>query len=129
MKDCFKIGDRKITEHIVMEEDFASFNGTVVHKVYSTFALGRDAEWACRQFVLEMKEEHEEGVGTFLHIEHLSPAKKGDKVIFEAQVKDLNKNNVICTYQARVGERLIAKGEQGQKIIKKERIKELLSNV
>ena len=45
-----------------------------VHPFYSTFALGRDVEWACRQFVLEMKEEDEEGIGTFLNITHKSPA-------------------------------------------------------
>ena len=40
----------------------------LVHTVLSTFALGRELEWAARLFVLEMKSVDEEGIGTELFI-------------------------------------------------------------
>ena len=129
MKSHLKIGEIREVKHLVEKEDLAVFNNKTVHPVYSTFALGRDAEWACRQFVLELKEDDEEGIGTFLHIEHRSPALLSQEVVFVAELKEINGNNVICSYQAKVGNRLIADGEQGQKILKKEKVKQLLSGV
>ena len=128
MKDIFKVGDVKCTEHRVVKEDFAAFNGQIVHQVYSTFALGRDAEWACRQFVLEMKESHEEGIGTFLNIQHVSPAKQGELVVFEVKIKRILRNEIICMFQAKVGDRLVATGEQGQKVLAKDRINKLFNH-
>ena len=108
--------------HVVTESDSAAFESGQVHPVYATFALGRDAEWCCRLFVLEMKEEDEEGIGPFLSVEHVSPALLGSEVVFEAELIKVEKNNVICRYKASVGDRIVAKGEQGQKIVKKEKL-------
>lgn len=129
MKNHLDIGETRIIKHVVREVDLAAFNNMIIHPVYSTFALGRDAEWACRQFVLELKEEDEEGIGTFLDIKHRSPALLNQEVVIIATLKELKGNNVICTYKAWVGERLIAEGEQGQKILKKEKVIQLLSSV
>ncbi len=74
MKEIFKPGDKKIYTHKVTEQDAAVFETGMVHPVYATFALSRDAEWACRQFVLEMKDADEEGIGTYLTVNHISPA-------------------------------------------------------
>jgi fluoroacetyl-CoA thioesterase len=65
MKNLFKIGDSKTFTKMVTTNDIAQFDEGTVHEVYGTFALGRDAEWSSRLFVLEMKEEDEEGIGTF----------------------------------------------------------------
>ena len=70
MVNSFKAGDKKYFTKVVSENDTATFDPGQVHPVYATFALGRDAEWACRLFVLDMKENDEEGIGTFLHIDH-----------------------------------------------------------
>src|SRR5882672_1523129 len=117
----FKVGDRKTFERIVREEDTASFESGTVHPVYATFALTRDAEWSSRLFVLEMKEANEEGIGTFVNVKHISPAFIGDKVLFEAVIDELKGNEVNCSFTARVGERLIAEGRTGQKILPKEK--------
>lgn len=129
MKSIFKVGDEKRFEHTVGEQDTATFNSGTVHPVYATFALGRDAEWCCRLFVLEMKEEDEEGIGTSLSIVHHSPALLGEKVQFIAKIIHLEKNSIICSYEARVDNRLIASGEQGQKILKKDRLEKLFNNI
>lgn len=129
MKNPFKPGDLKTYQTEVDEKDTASFHGMEVHPLYSTFALARDVEWACRLFVLDMIEQDEEGIGTRLTIEHLGPALSGKKVNIDARVKYVNKNEIICTYEVRSGKRLIARGEQGQKILKKKKIQYLMDNL
>lgn len=118
----FQIGSTKTFTKVVTEADTATFDAGTVHPVYATFALGRDAEWTCRLFVLEMKEEDEEGIGTFLKIDHASPALLGSTVVFEATLQSAIGNAVICTFTAKVGDRLIASGETGQKILRREKL-------
>lgn len=129
MLTIFQPGDRKTYEIIVQDKDIAAFDSGTVHPVYATFALGRDAEWCCRLFVLEMKEPHEEGIGTFLKINHISPALLGSNVRFEAIVQRIERNEIICSFQAFCGDRLIANGEQGQKIIAKHKLENLFNSL
>ena len=129
MKSIFQLGDHKQFTKEVGLNDLAAFEGGAVHQVYGTFALGRDAEWSSRLFVLDMKEDDEEGIGTFLNITHHSPALLGDTVVFDARVSNLEKNAVDCTVTARVGERIIAECQTGQKIIKKEKLNLLFESL
>jgi fluoroacetyl-CoA thioesterase len=126
MQYIFNIGDRKTYTRTVAAADTAAFESGQVHAVYATFALARDAEWACRLFVLEMKEDDEEGIGTYVSVNHLAPARVGEEVVITAEVTALHGNTITCKYTAAVGDRLIAEGDQTQKILKKERLKNLL---
>jgi predicted thioesterase len=123
----FSKGDRKVYKKTVTEDDVVLFPGGRLHAVYSTFALGRDFEWSSRLFVNDMLEDDEEGVGTALHINHKSPAFPGEEVEITATVEKIEKNELVCTIEARVGERLIADGFTGQKVLKKERLKALFT--
>lgn len=125
MKQIFKPGDQKIYERVVQEGDVAAFHGEVVHPVCSTFALARDIEWSTRLFVLDMREDDEEGIGTFLSVEHKSPAFVNEKLTIEATVDRITGHELICSYIARVGERVVATGKTGQKILKREKIARL----
>lgn len=129
MRTIYQPGDKQYFERVVTSADTAAFESGEVHPVYATFAVARDAEWVCRLFVLDMKEADEEGIGTFVSVTHLSPALVGSTVAFEATVKSIEGNEIICTYKARVADRLIAEGEQGQRILKRERIDELFESV
>ncbi|MGX5817567.1 thioesterase family protein [Chitinophaga lutea] len=129
MRQLFKPGDQKTFTRVVREEDCAAFDSGRVHPVYATFALGRDAEWCCRLFVLEMKDAHEEGIGTMLSVEHHSPATLGSEVRFTATVTGLEGHRIRCSFEARVGGRLIARGEQEQKILPKEKLDRLFSQL
>ena len=129
MQNKFKPGDSKVMEVEVKEEDLASFGGEVVHKVCSTFALARNIEWATRQYVLEMRDEDEEGIGTFISIDHKSPALEGELLTIMSSVEKFEDNELICAYQARVGDRVIAEGKTGQKILKKDRIEKIFSSL
>src|SRR5258706_6978069 len=113
MKNIFKPGDQKSFKQIVLERDCAIFNGELLHRVCSTFALARDFEWSSRLFFLELKDDDEEGVGTMLYIEHKSPAFVGEEITFTATLETIIKNELICTIQAKVGERIIAVGKTG----------------
>lgn len=129
MKPIFKIGDKKQFTRKVRAKDTATFDSGEVHPVYATFALTRDAEWSSRLFVLDMKEPHEEGIGTFVNVRHVSPAFVGQQVMFEATIDELNGNEINCSFTAKVNGRLIAEGRTGQKILPKERIKKLFESL
>lgn len=129
MKTPFKVGDKKLYTKMVAKNETATFESGQVHPVYATFALGKDAEWSSRLFVLEMKEEDEEGIGTFLTVYHQSPALVGQEVTFEAEITKLQGNEIVCKYAAKVGDRIIATGETGQKILKKEKVERLFGNL
>jgi len=128
MKAIFKPGDRKVYRRTIEPSDEATFNSQTVHHVYATFSLARDAEWTTRQFVLEMKEDDEEGIGTFLSVEHKNPAFCGEEIIFSAWIDHIEGNELICFYEARVGNRLIAVGRTGQKIFKKEKLEKIFQS-
>lgn len=122
MKPIFKPGDKKSFRRIVAGADQAIFHDEVLHQVCSTFALARDFEWASRLFFIEMKEDHEEGVGTFLQINHLAPAFVGDEVEYTATVEALRGNELTCSIEARVKDQLIATGKTGQKMLTREKL-------
>jgi len=125
MRVIFKPGDQKKYERTVEEQDQAIFHGEVLHAVCSTFALARDMEWSSRLFFIEMKEEDEEGVGTHLSIDHFSPAFVGEKLSIVATVSAIDGNELMCDIEVKVGDRVVARGKTGQRMLKKERLKKL----
>lgn len=129
MQTIFQPGNSKTFTRVVRAEDCTAFESGLVHPVYATFALARDAEWCCRLFVLEMKEEHEEGIGTMIHIEHISPAPEGAAVVFTAVIKSMERHEIICSFEARTGDHVIARGEQGQKILPKDKLAHLFARL
>jgi fluoroacetyl-CoA thioesterase len=128
MKQIFKAGDIKEFKSIVKPQDVAIFQGAIVHEVCSTFALARDIEWTTRQFVLEMKDDDEEGIGTFLQMVHNGPAFVGEEITFKGKFESLTGHELLCSFEARVGSRIIATGHTGQKILKREKIKSIFSH-
>ena len=127
MKMIFKPGDKKVFVKTVQESDVATFHGEVLHAVCSTFSLARDFEWSSRLFFIEMKEKDEEGVGTFLSIDHKSPAFEGEEIQFTATVVKIEKNELTCMIGAKTKDKLIATGTTGQKMLKKDRLKKLFT--
>lgn len=130
MKNPFQPGDQKEFTKVVDATEIASFESGTVHTVYSTFALARDAEWSGRLFVLEMKGDDEEGIGTRITVEHKSPAFIGQEIRFIATFDEISESREIMTsYQAFCGERLIAQGIQGQKILPKQKLETIFSSL
>lgn len=129
MVNPFQPGDKKVFTHLVTINDIAAFETGMVHQVYSTFCLARDAEWSTRLFVLEMKEADEEGIGTFIEVIHRSPALVNSHVDFFATLDVVNGHEVICSFVAKCGERVVAEGRTGQKILKKEKLERIMSSI
>ncbi|MBF9254948.1 hypothetical protein I2I11_16715 [Pontibacter sp. 172403-2] len=121
-------GDTRTYSKHVTEADFARFEDGLVHAVCATFALAQAAEWAGRLFVLDIKGEDEEGIGTFLTINHKAPAFAGETVKIVATLIRHEGNEVVCSFTASVGTRLVADGETGQKILKKEKLAKVLAS-
>ncbi len=127
MKDIFKNGDVKVFRKMITEADQAIFNNELLHPVCSTFALARDFEWSSRLFFIELKDADEEGVGTFLHIDHKSPAFVGEEIEFRAIVESINGATMTCYIEAKVGDRLIAVGKTGQKMLTRDKLKAIFT--
>ncbi len=121
----FKIGDTQTFVRKVEQAHIAQFESGKVHDFYGTFALGQDAEWASRLFVLEMLEDDEEGIGTYLTVKHKSPALVGQRVEITATIEELFENKINCSYVAKVGARVVANGTTGQMILKKSEIEKI----
>jgi len=125
MQNPFQKGDIKTFTKILLPSEIAKFESGTVHEVYSTFSIAKDAEWSGRLFVLEMKEDGEEGIGTKISVEHKSPAFVGDEVSFIATFEEITeRGEIITSFKAFCGDRLIAKGTQGQRILLKSMIEE-----
>lgn len=116
------LGTIKKFQRIVEVKHIAKFDSETVHNVCSTFQIAKDAEWVCRLFVKEMKEDFEEGIGTYVSVEHASPALIGQIIEYTAVLTELNGNELIAEWKAKVAGRLIAKGNQIQKILPKVKI-------
>ncbi|WKV11977.1 hypothetical protein [Marivirga harenae] len=129
MREFFKIGDKKEHPFQVKVQDVAHFEQQAVHDVCATFTLAREIEWASRLFVLDMLEEGEEGIGTHLTIEHLSPALLGDEVIIVAEYAGIEEREIICEFEVKVGDRIVAKGTTGQKILQKEKLAKIFDQL
>ena len=122
MRNIFRKGDCKVYSTIVKPGDQATFHGDVLHQVCSTFALARDIEWSSRLFFIEMKEEDEEGVGTYLEIQHRAPAFVGEELTITAKVDTISGNELICDIEVKQKDKLIATGKTGQRMLKKEKL-------
>ena len=129
MKHPFKINDKKQHAKIVGAKDLAQFETGMVHPFCATYVLAREMEWASRLFVLEMLDDDEEGIGTKLEINHLSPALAGEELLIEAEITSLHQHEIICKIEVTVGERKIASGITGQKILKKTKLADLILNI
>jgi fluoroacetyl-CoA thioesterase len=127
MNQRFKVGDKIEYRKVIGPSDIAAFHGDTVHPVYATFSLARDAEWTTRQFVLAMRGDDEEGIGTSLSVEHHAPAFMGEEINFLASIERIDGNELICSYEARVADRLIATGKTGQKILPRNKIARLFT--
>lgn len=126
MKPGLKLGKEESIEVIVTEDMFASFEGEVVHPVYSTVAMTYHMEWVSRKIILPFLESHEEGMGASVQLRHIAASPLGTFVTLTATViesrNNLVKTNVIATNHLGV----IGKGEVVQVILPKETIEKKL---
>jgi len=118
--------ENKEHRYFVTDSDFAIFNGTIIHKVCSTYALTREFEWAGRLVLLPLLQVDDEGIGTCVHLEHLSPAFEGEEVLFKATPRPWQTGEeLLVDIEAFIGGRKIAAGYTGQRILPKATIQKI----
>jgi predicted thioesterase len=125
MKESFEY--ELVHQYEVKASDVPVFEEKVVHPVCATYTLAREIEWATRQFILNIVSEEEEGIGTEIHIRHVSPARVGETIEIYSAIYEWENNELICVYEVRVKERIVAIGRTGQKILKRSRLEKLYS--
>jgi fluoroacetyl-CoA thioesterase len=126
MKQGMVVGREETIEIIVTEDMFASFEGVVVHPVYSTVAMTYHMEWVSRKIILPFLEEREEGMGAAVQLKHVAASTLGSTVTLTATLVELRANVVITKVTAKNHLGLIGTGEVRQVILPKETIAQKL---
>ena len=126
MKHDLKPGVEAEVSAVVTEEMCPAFDGVIVHRVYSTWALAHHMELAARKVLAPHLEPHEEGMGSHLSIDHLAPTPVGKTVRVVATCIELDGSKVVCDVVAYDGERVVGRGKQVQRVLPKEVIQSLI---
>ncbi|MGM0852257.1 MAG: thioesterase family protein [Bacillota bacterium] len=126
MKPGLAEGHTAVVTTEVTPSMYAQFEGDVVHPVYSTVSMVYHMEWASRKIILPYLEDHEEGMGAKVNVEHMAPAKTGSSLEIKASVIKYERNIIVTevTVRDRENDRLIGKGEVKQVVLPKEKINE-----
>lgn len=124
MKEGMNIGRQETIEIDVTKDMFASFEGDVVHPVYSTVSMVYHMEWVSRKIILPFLEDHEEGMGAAVELKHIDAAPLHTKVTLTATLVEHRKHEVITKVEAFSDRGLIGVGEVKQVILPKKVIKD-----
>ncbi len=130
MLPSLHIGNRADVTITVTEDMCPAFDAIVVHRVYSTWSMAHHMELAARKVLAPHLEEHEEGIGSHLSIDHLAPTPLGDRVRVEAVAVEIGPTTLVCdvnAYHVRPGdERLVGRGRQVQRILPRTKLASLI---
>ena len=126
MKPSLKIGNTAEVTAVVTEEMCPAFDGVVVHHVYSTWSMAYHMEVAARKVLSPYLEEHEEGIGSHISIDHLEPTPVGRTVRIVAQAVEVDETTLVCEVKAYDGDRLVGQGRQIQRVLPKKKLKSLI---
>ena len=126
MKPGFEPGiSREITIEVT-DDMCPAFDGVVIHRCYSTWSLAHHMETAARKVLVDFLDDHEEGVGAHVSVDHHAPCKVGKTVRIRAELTELHHNRVVCEVTAHDGDRLLAQGKQVQVVMDKQRIRQMI---
>lgn len=126
MKRTLQLGNSAEVLITVTAEMCPAFDGVVVHEVYSTWSMAHHMELAARMVLAPHLEKHEEGIGSHLSIDHVSPAPLGHQVRVEARAVELGPTTLICEVIAYDGDRIVGRGKQVQRILPKSKLAALI---
>lgn len=130
MLDSLKVGNTAEFTITVTEDMCPAFDGVVVHSVYSTWSMAHHMELAARMVLAPHLEEHEEGIGAHLSIDHIAPTPLGHTVRVVAEAVELGPTTLVCdviAYHVREsGDRVVGKGRQVQRILPKKKLQALI---
>lgn len=129
MKPGFEPGIRREISVVITPDMCPAFDGVVVHPVYSTWSVAHHMEIAARKVLVDFLEDHEEGIGSHVSVDHLSPCGVGKTVRVCATLTAIEQDHhtrVTCHCTAHEGDRLLARGQQVQVVMSKDTLIRLL---
>lgn len=135
MKPTLQTGNTASVTITVTEDMCPAFEGVVVHHVYSTWSMAHHMELAARKVLAPHLEDHEEGIGSHLSIDHLAPTPVGHHVRLVATAIEIDRSTVVCeiiAYHEQGGAtgtrepRIVGRGRQVQRVLPKARLAALI---
>ncbi len=131
MKPSLKIGNTAEVIITVTQDMCPAFDAVIVHRVYSTWSMAHHMEIAARKVLKDHLEEHEEGIGSHLEIDHLAPTPVGHQIRIVAQAVELAPTTLTCTLTAyhlkpNGEQKIVGKGTQTQRILPKKMLAGLI---
>lgn len=131
MYPSLQLGNSADVVITVTEDMCPAFDGVIVHRVYSTWSMAHHMELAARKVLAPHLEEHEEGIGSHLSIDHVAPTPLGHRVRVEAKAVELGPTTLVCeviAYHLRPDgrETVVGRGRQIQRILPKSKLTALI---
>ena len=130
MKATLRVGNVAEVRAEVTESMCPAFDGVVVHRVYSTWSMAHHMELAARKVLAPHLEEHEEGIGSHLAIDHVAPTPVGHRVRIVAEATELEGSTLVCSLTVyHVGPdrtTVVGRGQQVQRILPRSKLTELI---
>jgi len=131
MLDSLKLGNTADVTVTVTEDMCPAFDDVVVHRVYSTWSMAHHMELAARKVLAPHLEDHEEGIGSHLSIDHVSPTPLGHNVRVEAVATELDDTTLVCdviAYHVHPDgrESVAGRGMQVQRVLPKKKLESLI---
>lgn len=122
MKPGFVPGITREISVVVTEAMCPAFDGVIVHRCYSTWSVAHHFELAARKVLVDYLEDHEEGIGAHVSVDHLAPCPVGRTVLIRAELVEASPCRAVCNLTAHLDGRLLAKGRQVQVVMKKDHL-------
>ena len=88
--------------------------------------MAHHMELAARKVLAPHLDDHEEGIGSHLSIDHLAPTPVGRTVRVVAEAVEVDDSTVVCDICVYDGERLVGRGRQIQRVLPKKKLKSLI---
>ena len=126
MKPSLQIGNTAEVTITVTPEMCPAFDSVIVHHVYSTWSMAHHMELAARKVLAPHLQDHEEGIGSHLSIDHVAPAPLGHDVRIVATATEIGPTTLVCDVIAYDGERVVGRGKQVQRILPKAKLAALI---
>ena len=126
MKPTLKVGNTAEVTALVTEGMCPAFDDVVVHRVYSTWSMAHHMELAARKVLAPHLDEHEEGIGSHISIDHLAPTPVGRTVRVVAEAVEIDDSTVVCEICVYDGDRLVGRGRQIQRVLPKKKLQSLI---
>jgi predicted thioesterase len=130
MKPTLRLGATAEVTIEVTEAMCPGFDGVVVHRVYSTWSMAHHMELAARKVLEPHLEEHEEGIGSHLSIDHVAPTPVGHTVRVAAEAVEIGPTTLVCAvtaYHVRPdGEVVVGRGRQVQRVLPRRKLESLI---